>query len=806
MTALPHPTAKPAKPKGSLRRWLRSCAVALALAAASGPASAVFAQAGAETKPAVDERAVRRAVAELSKRIVAAEPGPQRYKDVDTLIEMGEPAWPAVRDQLAGLREAKEGEAIVVDLLLGFGATSYDDLIISVPSLGDDAARRIVKVVLRRPEDERQTRLLAAMVPRRDDEVLLSTLPVLMTRKHAAVVPRLIELVDDSRPRLAGYAIDTLGAGRHANALQPMIRLLGIEQRRATKENQWLRLKLIAAVGRIGGEAAVPPLMEAIGMPDQRGGTLDALSTVGQPAVQAALFLLRTATGERIATAAEVLSHLRLQAAPALVELLNAGDQRTRELATDLLAWLAVPEVRTEVVRMVLEERFVDPRDGIRLAATMYDESVRDMMLQIVEKSRDPELRVFVVEQLWRLRDPDTFRALRVLAGRDKQEEVRLSAVQAVAGSGDPNALPLLRKLVRETNRNVRIAALEALSRLDTFENAVPAIAPLLGDPNEKVFRAALAALRQLSFHTGPRREGQWNAWFRAETNREIPDWESLRGTVHKFDVDAHEMSYLEVGEGEKTIVVVSGPPFRDATHLVPHVYRLADDYRVVVMKRGASVYRGAEADLEQMSRELEALLRRLGSSQPVVLLADLSGAHFALRYSSSHRRDVSKVILHGGMWPTPEAIDRLPAQVQATISPIFRDDIQWAMQAKWRMLPRLRYRMVMRGLLSGLLANWEYGRRVYIDNVAVDAFEPEVLDRMRAEYQRFDPTKVRKPVLLLVGAKAPWAKTTIADVKALRGKIARRLQVVEIANAGWMPLLENPDAAFEAIENFLDD
>ena len=196
----------------------------------------------------------------------------------------------------------------MVDLLLGFMPTSYDRVVATAPTLGDEAAWRVVKFALRLGEDERQTALLAAMLPRTDERILLAVVPPLVARSHEAVFPRLIALVDESRPQLAAFAVDVIAANRHAPALPALVRLFGIEERRASTSNLAMRTKLIHAIARIGGEPAVSPLMEGLGLADQRQAIKEGLREIGAPAVKAALFLLRTASGSRLVVALELLA------------------------------------------------------------------------------------------------------------------------------------------------------------------------------------------------------------------------------------------------------------------------------------------------------------------------------------------------------------------------------------------------------------------------------------------------------------------------------------------------------------------
>ena len=331
----------------------------------------------------------------------------------------------------------------------------------------------------------------------------------------------------------------------------------------------------------------------------------------------------------------------------------------------------------------------------------------------------------------------------------------------------------------------------------------MPIVAPLLADPNEAVHRAALSALRRLCFRAGQRRQAPWMAWWNAEKGRGKAAHETRKPAERRFHAETGEQSYLVAGEDRPTIVVVSAPPFRDGTHMLPHVWRLAEDYQVVVMQRRPGPYRAALASDAERDEELQALLGRLGV-RPVVLLADASGAHFALRYASLHKRDVSRIILHGAFWPTAAAIERLPEQVDAAIRNEMRPDLLWGMRGQWQAPREVAQRAILRSVLSAVLSNWELGRQMRTDNLAIDAFSLDALDRVRESLRAAPIRNVTTPVLLLVGQKAPWWQTTVEDVKKLGAKTRKRVHLQTVPNAGWNPLLENPAVAVDLIDDFL--
>ncbi len=739
------------------------------------------------------------------KQISTSAPGKDRDAAVDELLEFGESAWPEVKAALPNLANIDGGADVVVDLLLGFGPLALDEILVWGPKLADGPALRLCRQVLRFPKDDRQTALLEALLPRNDEQILLLILPELVTRDRPAAMPRLVALIDDQRPGVRSYAIDTLVAKRWEPAMAPLVRRLGQERLQASPENLGLRAKIIHAIAQIGADhdAPVAPLFEALELPDQREAALEGLQTVGAPAIKAAIYLLQTAERSRIETALIVLSHLRLAAAPELVPLLvNSKDETTRGLVVDMLAHLAVPEVRAEVLRMVRERKFPELEQGLLLALTLYDEDVRKLLLEMVA-DKDTSVRKLALKHLWRLADPETWPALRNVAARDPDVGLRLQALHAMVGLGDPKALDYLRKLITVNELDERLEVIRLIGRVDDV-SAVPVLARQLADPNDAVFRAALASLRRLTFHSGPRRETEWLAWLAADADRKPEDFEKVQPSGHRFSVDGREMGWLEAGSpDDKTIVVLAAGPLRDASHLVPQVWRLAKSYHVVVPLRGISAHTAATLSEQVLAQELTKLQQELGKAQ-IALLADPTASHFALRYANEHPKAIAAVLLHGGFWPTQAAVRALPGQVSAAMQAPWKEDMAWALEQKGLLVPDLALRQLSRAMYGTLLANPEIARNLPQPSYFYDGFSVEAHDRAIADAATWNLGGAQIPMLVLAGQKAPWAESSAAAIQALTGNVRKQMKLVKLEASGAMPLAEQPDETVRAIEDFL--
>lgn len=776
---------------------LAGLAVTIACAATVLPFSIPIALAAKKVKAATPSMVI--------KQIAALAPGKDRDAAVDDLIEFGDPAWPEVKAALPSLASLAGGEDVVVDLLLGFGPTAWDEIAARGPKLSDGGTLRLMRQVLRFPADDRLLALLEALVTRQDEQVLLLILPELVQRNRTCALPRLIELIDDKQPSLRAYAIDTLVARKHEPALPPLVRRLGQERLSAGPDNLLLRTKLIHAIAQIGADTdtPVPPLLEALDMLDQRDAVLDALLLVGAPAVKAAVYMLQTADRARIETALIVLSHLRLQAAPELVPVLSsAKDATTRGLVADVLAHLAVPEVRGELLRLVRERKFPDFKQGLLLALTLYDAEVRKLLLELLA-DKDVQVRRIALEQLWRLADQETWPAVRNTAVRDEDVQTRLLGLAAMVGMGDPKASDYLRKLLTVNVLEERLEVLRLLGRIED-DKSVAALAHQLSDPNDEVFRAALGSLRRLTFHQGPRREAEWLQW--ANQQKELPTakWQEVEPKTRRYQVDGRELGWMEAGDpDDTTVVVLAGAPFRDASYLVPHVWRMAPYYHVVVQQRGVGARQAATLSERLRAKELTKMLDLLGK-RPVALLADASAAHFALRYANEHPKEVAAVILHGAPWPTQAAMQRMPGELEAATQSPWKEDVTWVFEHQGLLVPAVAQRLLVRSHLAALLGNASDGRKVAPGKVFDDAFSVEAQDRAIADAAAWDPALSKVPTLVLHGTKAPWAQSSATALAALPATVSRLVKVEQLAGAGAIPLAESGETALQAIRDFL--
>ncbi len=289
------------------------------------------------------------------------------------------------------------------------------------------------------------------------------------------------------------------------------------------------RLAVVAAkaLGQIGPDAraAVAPLTQALADPDEalRAEAAEALGRIGPAATEAVPALVRALSdsgwlvGEK---ASEALGQIGAAAVPALVEALRGRDPDVRRRAIASLGGVG-PEAAAALPDLV--RALADPDEETRTVAAEAigpignGPAVAAAVPGLIAALKDPDrlVRKNATEAIGKVgsRDDRVTPALALMM-RDSDKDVRLAASQALATLGMP-AFPALRALLRDDDKDLRDDAAYALSRIanpaynrregETDEQArarlkVPrdALFAALKDPDERIRAGASRALGYL--------------------------------------------------------------------------------------------------------------------------------------------------------------------------------------------------------------------------------------------------------------------------------------------------------------------
>ena len=371
---------------------------------------------------------------------------------------------------------------------------------------------------------------LVGLLRERDDNVRRAAVRALsQLEQHAQeVVSQLVEILRGARPgpHVREAVADVLWRlEEHGEVALPEIIML-------LRDESW-RVRALAAraLGRLGEHAgpAVKELAELVSDSEEnvRRDVIRALRKLGEHATEAVprlIELLRAQESEfyvrqYAAYALGMLGKPATEAVPDLLLLLDSHDEvEVRAAAMRSLAQLwvhakeAAPELSTKLIGLLTSDEWevrVAAINALVQLATYPSESVPWPAEKIVQMLRDNSRRVrdaaiFAIEGLGASVDEVVPELVKLL--RDKAAESRARAAAAVSlgslGGQAKAALPVLVKVIADSERLVRAAAVEALSSFEEHARAaVPELVNLLHHRESSVRVSASRAISELGEH-----------------------------------------------------------------------------------------------------------------------------------------------------------------------------------------------------------------------------------------------------------------------------------------------------------------
>jgi HEAT repeat protein len=308
-------------------------------------------------------------------------------------------------------------------------------------------------------------------------EVAMFAVQILSRIKDPSTVQALLPLVEHPDSNIAQAAIEGLGALRAREAVPGLLRLLSADL--------WLQFAAVAALGEIGDERAVQPLLEAIPNEMLAEAAVEALGKVGS---------------------AEALP--RLLALLADHDRLPLRDQVLRSSAVILESHAVPPSVFTRFRRKLDEEKLEaglceymraliasDEHDLARAAAVLaLSAQLEKLFPAVVLRALSPDRE----EARWAAalcrRYERTLRAALLDLLRNPQAEVRRGAL--VCAPADASTVSTVVPLLADADAGVRAAACQTLGRCRDV-SAIPALVERFGrgTPPESVAAAEALGL-----------------------------------------------------------------------------------------------------------------------------------------------------------------------------------------------------------------------------------------------------------------------------------------------------------------------
>jgi HEAT repeat protein len=234
------------------------------------------------------------------------------------------------------------------------------------------------------------------------------------------------------------------------------------------------RIKTCMLLGAMHSRLAVPALIEVFGDdpdPFVRIGAAEALGAIGsEVAVAPLLAALRNPTRWQQVRVAEVLSHMGMTAVSALTEAVEDPDIRIAALALDILADIGWMSDFAPAERALKHE---SPEVRARAAAALGRGGAMNSITALFAAATDAAwfVRVRVMKALHALGAPahlglnERYFAVLDAGLHDDVWWVRRHAAEALADNGEPGRAVLGRAMIERVGSAARRAAVSALQR-----------------------------------------------------------------------------------------------------------------------------------------------------------------------------------------------------------------------------------------------------------------------------------------------------------------------------------------------------
>jgi len=428
----------------------------------------------------------------------------QRLKVVDPVSREE-----AIKRRAAVLELGKTGDFRAIDLLKQAIYDSWEPVRQGVATaageLGDPSALPLALTLLKDSDSEVVREAVSALKEIGDPRIV----PVLLTFGQLApalrllareaivgvgeaVVPALIEAIQ--RPdNLAQDAIIALGRIGDDRAVAPLLNALD-------RMDGPLRPSIVEALGRIGDERATGPLVKLLDADDEKLQVSVASALARSPDARCVRplmgILLRTQNVELQRHAIRALAATRdPRAVPPIARLLDSSDDTVREVAAEALGAIGDKSACDQLVKLLRSDNstlLLKVISALRKVAT--DQAV-PALIPLVQHA-NPSVRRQTVELLGDLRPEDAFDLFAELLSDDVSFEVRAAAAKGLGKLKDKHGIRLLEQALRD-EPTVRCAAVMGLTSIGE-KSVIPALLATLKDTTPVVRYHAVTGLGKL--------------------------------------------------------------------------------------------------------------------------------------------------------------------------------------------------------------------------------------------------------------------------------------------------------------------
>jgi HEAT repeat protein len=341
-----------------------------------------------------------------------------------------------------------------------FGYAECTDLLLERCRDTDENVRRVAIEHISYLEDERVIPTLVDALENAPPRVRAAAAAAFAQVDGPTALPYLLAALGDSDSWVRYFAARSIGQHRYGESLNA---LAVVANNDAASH---VRIAAVDSLGQIDGAGAVAVLTSFVESPDLNlaRAALKSLGHINHPdglpplleALRSPDALLRIETLQALSArgSGETITAMQWTAA-------TDPDAQVAQAAIDALARLATPEAIAALVDLTAE---TSRREASVNALARLGEQKIELIANGLKHTQS-SVRCAVIDALRRMKHPLASKAL-LDALDDEDANVRLGAVNALAYSGNRNAEPKLRALMRtDPDTAVRRAAQKALSR-----------------------------------------------------------------------------------------------------------------------------------------------------------------------------------------------------------------------------------------------------------------------------------------------------------------------------------------------------
>jgi HEAT repeat protein len=344
---------------------------------------------------------------------------------------------------------------------------------------------------------EKETAAMLLLLKSEHGEAREFACQVLGWRRAGAAVPALIAALSDEHHQTRARAARALGRIGDERAIDPLLKRLDDPAEKRGEHGTGAREAVALALGQLGPRRAVRPLIAALKdqNPRVRRATARALGMLGDPAAADPLLPLLTDDQRRVVQEATVaLGRLKATAAcDRILALLDDEDSYLRAAAAEALGNIGERRAAAALGTLLAGDRDPEVREAAaRALGRLGDRSALPVLRRALEDKSHP-VAARAAKSLHDLKDPQGLKALLDMFA-SKPEKPRRHPVSSALAEMGPRAVPIiLEGLADPKNRRLRENAAVAAGCVGQL--CLEGVLRLLGDSRPETRRAACRAL-----------------------------------------------------------------------------------------------------------------------------------------------------------------------------------------------------------------------------------------------------------------------------------------------------------------------